>query len=189
MVNIALSLNNVGTGSLLFLNICRLLQTNCPSLTHLTFLAGSGPGCAENESAHALSIVPIDSNLEDAVDFSAQRVMNEYEKRQRRVYESHRMEIDRAKAIIQRFNTFVEESAPEWEGLVIKVAFISRRTMDSKEWKIRCEPGTTPVSKEELVTIIGKDGRRVDRCEGIRELFERETLVVDSEITVTRSQE
>jgi hypothetical protein len=132
--DLAKSLEYVGLGAQNFIDVRQVLKTSCPNLAFLKFILGAGPDWTNNELVHALEFVPIESNLEDLVDFSAQREMNALNERQRGLYNSHRWRIQGAQAVKSHFNNFVEENFPEWENIEMNVCFLSRMVTGSREW-------------------------------------------------------
>lgn len=174
--DLAISLEFVGLGAQSFIEICQWLKTACPNLAFLKFIVGAGPDRTNREHVHALTFVPIDSNLEDMVDFSAQRDMNTPDERQRGLYDAHRWRIQSEQVVKSYFNNFVKEHSPKWGDIEMKVCFLSRMTIGKKKWNIRCHPEDTPVSHRALIRISERNGR-VDRYDSIEELFSRITLV------------
>lgn len=123
---------------------CSALQIACPSLKRLRFVVGADPAWINQEYLYAVRWVPVDSNLEDLVDFSEQRDMNAKNRRIGGSYGLYRSRIALARVIKDFFSSYIEDFAPEWENLGMEVSFVARKGRNSKEFNIRCEPVENP---------------------------------------------
>lgn len=168
------------TGSDLFKDILKYFHKQCPKLTHLTFAVGD-PEWIKEESFDEKVLIRIDSNLIDLIDFRREKLINEHERRPRKVLNVYRGEIALGMEPKRHFDIFVRESAPEWKRLVVEVAFLARKAVDSSDWTIRCVNWEPTDPNYDIVKVVSK-GERADRYVGIWEMFEGHTLAVGSKM-------